>query len=141
MLGGNNEATKHLSAPVSIARAFSFPVAIPKHTYSVQPHTIHRPKPTLGNSAATQVGFFGTLARENYFASQASRATPSSSRTRVDPSFEAYETKVRVVWGSFLIAAAAPKTPTRTGCNAQGVNLTFASQVSRAVASSSRVKG
>jgi len=32
--------------------------------------------------------------------------------------------KVRMVWGSFLIAAAALKTPTRTGYNAQGVNLT-----------------
>jgi len=30
-----------------------------------------------------------------------------------------------MVWGSFLIAAAALKTPTRNGHNAQGVNLTF----------------
>jgi len=30
-----------------------------------------------------------------------------------------------MVWGSFLIAAAGLKTPTRNGCNAQGVNLTF----------------
>jgi len=29
------------------------------------------------------------------------------------------------VWGSFLIAAAALKTPTRSGSNAQGGNLTF----------------
>jgi len=29
------------------------------------------------------------------------------------------------VWGSFLITAAALKTPTRNGYNAQGVNLTF----------------
>ena len=38
-----------------------------------------------------------------------------------------YETKVRMVWGSCLIAiaAAALKTPTRNGYNAQGVNLTF----------------
>jgi len=28
-------------------------------------------------------------------------------------------------WGSFLIAAAALKTPTRNGHNAQGVNLNF----------------
>jgi len=38
-------------------------------------------------------------------------------------------TKVRIgrgyVWGSFLIAAAALKTPTRNGYNAQGVNLNF----------------
>ena len=36
-------------------------------------------------------------------------------------------TKVRIgrgyLWGSFLIAAAALKTPTRDGYNAQGVNL------------------
>jgi len=30
-----------------------------------------------------------------------------------------------MVWGSFLIAAAALKPPTRNGFNAQGVNLTF----------------
>jgi len=30
-----------------------------------------------------------------------------------------------MVWGSFLIAAAALKTPTRNGYNAQGVNLTL----------------
>jgi len=30
-----------------------------------------------------------------------------------------------IVWGSFLIAAAALKTPTRNGYNAQGVNLNF----------------
>jgi len=30
-----------------------------------------------------------------------------------------------MVWGSFLIAAAALKTPTRNGYNAQGVNFTF----------------
>jgi len=36
-------------------------------------------------------------------------------------------TKLRIEWcvGSFLIAAAALKTPTRNGYNAQGVNLTF----------------
>jgi len=30
-----------------------------------------------------------------------------------------------MVWGSFLIAAAELKTPTRNGYNAQGANLTF----------------
>jgi len=30
-----------------------------------------------------------------------------------------------MVWGSFLIAAATLKAPTRNGYNAQGVNLTF----------------
>ena len=35
-----------------------------------------------------------------------------------------YEIKVRMVWVVFLIAAAALKTPTRKGSNAQGVNLT-----------------
>jgi len=38
-----------------------------------------------------------------------------------------WTTKVRIgrgyLWGSFLIAAAALKTPTRNGYNAQGVNL------------------
>jgi len=34
-------------------------------------------------------------------------------------------TKVRMVWGRFLIAAAALKTPTRHGYTAQGVNLNF----------------
>jgi len=43
---------------------------------------------------------------------------------RRPPVSKRYETKVRMVWGSFLIAAAALKTPTRTGYNAQGVNLT-----------------
>ena len=33
-----------------------------------------------------------------------------------------------MVWGSFLIAAAAFKTPTRNGYNAQGVNLTLYTQ-------------
>jgi len=41
-------------------------------------------------------------------------------------------TKVRIgrgyLWGSFLIAAAALKTPTRNGYNAQGVNLNFRAQ-------------
>jgi len=35
------------------------------------------------------------------------------------------ETKVGMVWGSFLIAAAALKTPTINGYNAQGVHLPF----------------
>jgi len=39
-------------------------------------------------------------------------------------------TKVRKVWGRFLIAAAALKTPTRNGYNAQGVNLTFYEYIS-----------
>jgi len=41
----------------------------------------------------------------------------------------ALTTKVRLgrgyLWGSFPIAAAALKTPTRNGYNAQGVNLNF----------------
>jgi len=45
------------------------------------------------------------------------------------PVSKRYETKVRIVWGSFLIAAAALKTPMRNGYNAQGVNLTLFSQV------------
>jgi len=41
------------------------------------------------------------------------------------PAWKRYETKVRIVLGSFLIAAAALKTPTRKGYTAQGVTLTF----------------
>jgi len=33
------------------------------------------------------------------------------------------KTKVRMLWGSFLIVAAAFKPPTRNGYDAQGVNL------------------
>ena len=44
---------------------------------------------------------------------------------RRPPVSKRYETKVRMVWGSFLIAGATLKTPTRNGYNAQGVNLTF----------------
>ena len=47
------------------------------------------------------------------------------------PVSKRYETKVRMVWGSFIIAAAALKTPTRNCYNAQGVNLTFLSSFSR----------
>jgi len=36
--------------------------------------------------------------------------------------FEACETKVGMVWGSFFIAAAALKTPTRNDYNAQNFN-------------------
>jgi len=35
-----------------------------------------------------------------------------------------YETKIRMVWGSFILAAAALKTLTRNGYNALGINLT-----------------
>jgi len=35
----------------------------------------------------------------------------------------------RMVWGSFLIAAAALKSATRNSDNAQGVNLTFTSKL------------
>ena len=48
----------------------------------------------------------------------------AGARSSVDRQ-KRYETKVRMVWGSFLIAAAALKTPTRNGYNAQGANLTF----------------
>jgi len=47
-------------------------------------------------------------------------------------SHEVTSFKVRMVWGSFLIAAAALKTPTRNGYSAQGVNLTV-SRLSRSV--------
>ena len=44
---------------------------------------------------------------------------------RRPPVSKHYETKVNMVYGSFLLAAAALKTPTRNGYKAQGVNLTF----------------
>jgi len=44
---------------------------------------------------------------------------------RWPPGSKRYKNKVRMVWGSFLIAAAALETPTRKVYNAQGVNLKF----------------
>jgi len=41
-----------------------------------------------------------------------------------------YETKVRMAWRSFLIPAAALKTPARNGYNTHGVNLTYEGYVS-----------
>jgi len=56
----------------------------------------------------------------------------AGARSRVGRRFRSVTkltTKVRIgrgyLWGSFLIAAAALKTPTRNGYNAQGVNLNF----------------
>jgi len=46
---------------------------------------------------------------------------------RRPPVSKRYETKVRMEWGSFLLAIAALETPTRNGYNAQGVNLMFPS--------------
>jgi len=42
---------------------------------------------------------------------------------RRPPGSKRCETKVRMVWGSFLISIAALQPPTRNGYNAQGVNL------------------
>ena len=53
------------------------------------------------------------------------RTVCGRTEQRRPPGSKHYETKVRMVWGSFLIAAAALKTPTRNGNNAQGGNLTF----------------
>jgi len=55
------------------------------------------------------------------------RTVCGRTEQRRPPVSKRYETKVRMVWGRFLIAiaAAALKTPTRNGYNAQGVNLTF----------------
>jgi len=58
-------------------------------------------------------------------ASLGRRTVCGRTEQRRPPVLERYETKVRMVWGSFLIAAAAFKTPMRNGYNAQGVNLTF----------------
>jgi len=53
------------------------------------------------------------------------RTVCGRTEQRQPPVSKRYETQVRMVWGSFLIAAAALKTPTRNGYNAQGVNRTL----------------
>ena len=53
------------------------------------------------------------------------RTVCGRTEQRRSPVSKRYETKVRMVWGSFRIAAAALKTPTRNCYNAQGPNLTF----------------
>ena len=60
-------------------------------------------------------------------ASLGRRTVCGRTEQRRPPVSKRYETKVRMEWESFLIAiaAAALKTPTRNGYNAQGVNLTF----------------
>ena len=58
-------------------------------------------------------------------ASLGRRTVCGRTEQRRPPGSKRYKTKVRMVWGSFLIAAAVLKTPTRTGYNAQGVNFTF----------------
>jgi len=50
------------------------------------------------------------------------RTVCGRTEQRRPPVSKRYETKVRMAWGSFLIAAATLKTPTRNGYNAQGVN-------------------
>jgi len=58
-------------------------------------------------------------------ASLGRRTVCGRTEQRMPPVSKRRETKVRMVWGSFLIAAAALKTPTKNGYNSQGVNLTF----------------
>ena len=60
-------------------------------------------------------------------ASLGRRTVCGRTEQRRPPVSKRYETKVRMVWGNFLIAIAAAtlKTPTKNGYNAQGVNLTF----------------
>jgi len=60
-------------------------------------------------------------------ASLGRRSVCGRTEQRWPPVSKRYEIKVRMVWGSFCIAAAALalKTPTRNGYNAQGVNLTI----------------
>jgi len=59
-------------------------------------------------------------------ASLGRRTVCGRTEQRRPPISKRYETKVRMgVWGRFLIAAAALKTPTRNGYDAQGANLTF----------------
>jgi len=65
------------------------------------------------------------LAAPSPRASLGRRTVCGRTEQRRPPVSKRSETKVRMVWGSFLIAAAALKTPTRNGYNVQGVNLTF----------------
>jgi len=58
-------------------------------------------------------------------ASLGRRTVCGRTEQRRPPVSKRYESKARMVWRSFYIAAAALKTPTRNGYNAQGVNLTF----------------
>ena len=51
-------------------------------------------------------------------ASLGRRTVCGRTEQRRPPVLKRYEAKVRMVWGSFLIAAAALKTPTRNGYNA-----------------------
>jgi len=53
-------------------------------------------------------------------ASLGRRTVCGRTEQRRPPVLKRYETKVRMVWGSVLIAAAALKTSTRKGYNAQG---------------------
>ena len=59
-----------------------------------------------------------------FFYSRASVVCGRTERRR-PPGSKRYETKVIMVWGSFLIAAAALETTTKNGYNAQGVDLNF----------------
>jgi len=52
------------------------------------------------------------------------RTVRGRTEQRRPPVLKRYETKVKMVWGSVFIAAAALKTPTRNGYNAQGGILT-----------------
>ena len=58
-------------------------------------------------------------------ASLGRRTVCGRTEQRRPPVSKRYETQVGSVSASFLIAAAALKTPTRNGYTAQGVNLTF----------------
>ena len=58
-------------------------------------------------------------------ASLGRRTVCGRTEQRRPPVSKHYETKVRMLWGGVLIAAAALKTPTINGWNAQGANLTF----------------
>jgi len=91
----------------------------------------------IGNETDTATLVFAkeTDSRDRTVAARVTAPSPRASlgrrmvcgRTeqRRPPVSKRYEIKVRMVWGSFLIAAAALKTPTRNGYNAQGVNLTL----------------
>jgi len=73
-------------------------------------------------------------------ASLGRRTVCGRTEQRRPPGSTRYETKVRMVWGSFLIAAAALRTPTRNGYNDQGVQPQYVCTCSASKSSSDSVR-
>jgi len=97
------------SVPFGISGHFPVPPPPPSGSCPFLPH--HPKKPT-------------SVAAPSPRASLGRRTVCGRTEQLRPPVSKRYETKVRMVWASFVIAAAALKTPTKNGYNAQGVNLT-----------------